>query len=368
MDHADALRLVDAYRAGQITRREAAVAIDVWLQTDAGDAPIGLAMLEAVFGSRSPDPDDSLLALVEAALETPDEPLARRLFGLAVRRPILAAMTVVDPEELPDQVLRPGERILLRTAGGRSSLEAMLAGDVQPIVSWLGRTLLDDDAFTATTWDVPLIDLNDLERLVDALCIATEHLPFGDARAQAAEEWISELAVDSLGDVPSTVIARTVGERLLESSAPVLLWHAATQLALVADGDEETVRRVIRRCLPVSDDEAGHVPAQAAAPLLHELPVLAAAALVDSLRSELQDGAYVALERGFLVVALRDSWSAWRPSAERWVGGSEPRIALAVLRAADRSGRLDGLLEARASAPLAVRSAIDAWLTTRRAA
>ncbi len=366
VDTADALSLVEAYRAGEITRREAAVAIDVWLQTDAGDAPIGLAMLEAVFGSRSPDPEDALLAVVRAALETPDATLARRLFGLAVRRPILAAIAAVDPEELPDRVLRPGERILLRTAGGRRALEAMLRGEVDPIVDWLDRTLLGDDAFSATTWDVPLIDLGGLERLVDALCLATEGLPFGEARAQAAEEWISELAVDSLGDVPSTVIARTVGDRLLGSSAPVLLWHAATQLALVADGDEETVRRVVRRCLPVSGDEAGHVPSLAAAPLLHELPVLAAAALVDSLRRDLSDGSYAALERGFLVVALRDAWSAWRPTALRWVAGPEPRLALAVLRAGERAGHLDELLAARGDAPIAVRSAIDAWLSSRR--
>jgi hypothetical protein len=365
VDTADALRLVEAYRAGEITRREAAVAIDVWLQTDAGDAPVGLAMLEAVFGSRNPDPEDALLAVVRAALETPDDALARRLFGLAVRRPILAAIAAVDAEDVPDQVLRPGERILLRTAGGRLALEAMLRGDVAPMVRWLDRTLLGDDAFSATTWDVPLIDLTGLERLVDALCVATERLPFGEARAQAAEEWISELALDSLGDVPSTVIARTVGDRLLCSSAPVLLWHAATQLALVADGDEDTVRRVVRRCLSVSEDEAGHVPSLAAAPLLHELPVLAAAALVDSLRAELGDASYAALERGFLVAALRDAWSAWRPQSVRWVAGPEPRLALAVLRAGERAGRLEHLLPARSEAPPAVRSAIDAWLSSR---
>ena len=51
---------------------------------------------------------------------------------------------------------------------------------------------------------------------------------------------------------PYTEIVDVVGERLLESDAPALLWHAARQLSLVAGGDRRVAERVVERCLPLA--------------------------------------------------------------------------------------------------------------------
>ena len=110
----------------------------------------------------------------------------------------------------------------------------------------------------------------------------TETLPPGRARARVADEWVSEVTVDSLDDdTPYTEIVRVVGERLLESDAPALLWHAARQLSLVAGGDRRVAERVVERCLPLARLEDGRSPASAAAPFLTVLPAERAASLLE---------------------------------------------------------------------------------------
>ena len=177
--------------------------------------------------------------------------------------------------DVPTVILRPGCRVLLGTEGGRAALEAMLAGRAEPLRDWLERTVIGRDAFAATTLDVPLGNIAGLARLVDRLVLETERLPPGRARARVADEWISEVLVDCLDDEapPYTELVRIVGERLLESDSPALLWHAAKQLSLVAPDDPALAERVLTplpaarapRGRPLARRRGGAVPAGPAA-------------------------------------------------------------------------------------------------------
>ena len=201
--------------------------------------------------------------------------------------------------------------------------------------------MVDTEAFAATTLDVPLGDLAGLADLVDQLVRETETLPPGRARARVADEWVSEVTVDSLDDeTPYTEIVRVVGERLLESDAPALLWHAARQLSLVAGGDRRVAERVVERCLPLARLEDGRSPASAAAPFLTVLPAERAAKLLERIAPRLDDEGWDAVTRVFLAGAFRTRWQDWRPHAMRWAHGSDAglaRAATSALGLADRA-------------------------------
>ena len=186
------------------------------------------------------------------------------VLGISTRLVLLAVL--LEPAEesaTPDAILRPGERVLLGTAGGREALRALLDGRVDVLTSWLERTVLDPEAFLGTTWDVPLLDVGGLAGLVRRLVADTELLPPGAARAMVADEWVAELATDSLPD-DSTFgeVVRAIGEPLLESDAPVLLWHAVQELAIVTE-DDPRAGRARAGALPadVGDAEQGRCPA-----------------------------------------------------------------------------------------------------------
>ena len=170
---------------------------------------------------------------------------------------LLAAL--LEPAEqgtTPDAVLRPGERVLLGTPGGRAALRALLDGDVDPMASWLERTC-SSRCLPRHDVDVPLLDVDSLTRLVRQLVHDTESAP-GPARAMVAGEWVAELATDSLPDESTfPEVVRAIGELLLDSDAPILLWHAVQELALVAEDDPRLAERVLERCLPCADAEHG---------------------------------------------------------------------------------------------------------------
>ena len=218
-----------------------------------------------------------------------------------------------------------------------------MAGDLDPTARWLDGAVVDTEAFAATTLDVPLGDLAGLADLVDQLVRETETLPPGRARARVADEWVSEVTVDSLDDeTPYTEIVRVVGERLLESDAPALLWHAARQLSLVAGGDRRVAERVVERCLPLARLEDGRSPASAAAPFLTVLPAERAARLLERIAPHLDDEGWDAVARVFLAGAFRTRWQDWRPHAMRWANGSDAGLARAATSALGhgRPGRL----------------------------
>jgi hypothetical protein len=204
--------------------------------------------------------------------------------------------------------------------------------------AWLERTVLDADAFHGTTWDVPLLDVEGLARLVRKLVHDTELLPPGPARAMVASEWVTELAIDSLPDQSTfTEVVRAIGELLLESDAPILLWHAVQELAVVLEDDPALAERVLERCLPVGTSEHGRCPAVAAAPLLGELPVGDAAALLERISPDL-DGACWAAVEDYLGRDLAVRWLEWRPHVRRWAGGPDRARAEAMRRAVELAG------------------------------
>ncbi len=235
--------LMQGFLVGQVTRLEVARRADLWMSTvrlEDEDWPEGLldALTELfpLAASEPPDPRSVHAALAALDLEPAH---ASIVLGISTRLVLLAVL--LEPAEesaTPDAILRPGERVLLGTAGGREALRALLDGRVDVLTAWLERTVLDPEAFLGTTWDVPLLDVGGLEGLVRRLVADTELLPPGAARAMVADEWVAELATDSLPD-DSTFgeVVRAIGEPLLESDAPVLLWHAVQELAIVTEDD-----------------------------------------------------------------------------------------------------------------------------------
>jgi hypothetical protein len=330
-----AATLVRAYRDRQVTLVEVAEAVET--QRSEHEDPVGdaLAALFPLGSQRAPDA--AVVQLVLEALELDvDETVSEALLALALRRPVLATVVgrVDAGEEPPLGILRPGCRVMLGTARGREALHALVAGDLTPARRFLERTVLDESAFAATTLDVPLGDLAGLGELVDQLVRETESLPAGLARARIADEWVAEVMTDQLGDdVPYTEIVRVVGERLLESDAPALLWHAAKQLSLVAPGDWRVAERVLERCLPLARLEDGRSPAAAAAPFLTVLSPTRAAEVLERLAPRLGAHAWDAVARVFLAGAFRTRWRDWQPHATRWRGSPDPGLAEAVASA-----------------------------------
>ncbi|CAA9551538.1 MAG: hypothetical protein AVDCRST_MAG79-2741, partial [uncultured Thermoleophilia bacterium] len=329
-------RLLEAYADGHVTRLEVARRVERWARRpDETWLPQRLwDRLEELFpplGQQPPDRD--VVRLLACVLAEAEPELLQPLMDLALRRPLLAAVSRPGAT-VPDDILRPGERVLLGTARGREALGALLDGRVAPVSAWLRRTVLDPDAFVATTWDVPLADTIGLAGLVDRLATATETLPPGPVRAQVAREWISELSAGSLvDDVPFSEVVRCVGLRILTHKAPVLLWHAAQQLALVIDDHPLVAKALIRRCLPVVEVEAGLSPAVAAAPFLRALTVRQAAALLDNLAPDLPAAAWAVVADEFFAPAFRRNWRSWRPHVRRWATADDTARSLAVLTA-----------------------------------
>lgn len=339
----DAARaLLGAYLDGAVTRREVARQIELWARgvEDPGLPGDVCDALEDLFPVRGDvPPDATVVRLLWRAFAVDDPRRFRALVALALRRPLLAAVAAAAATGSPAEILRPGERVLLGTRRGREALEAFVAGDIGPALAWLDRTVLDADAFVATTWDRPVADVEGLGRLIDRLAAATESLPPGAVRAQVAREWISELAADGLeGSVPFTEVARVVGLRLLGSRAPILLWHAAQQLSLVVSGDPMLAKAVLTRCLPVVEVEAGRSPAAAAAPFLAELTPRAATSLLEGLADRLTSAAWEIVASAFLAPAFRRSWPAWRETVRRWAEGDDEARALAALAGVRAAG------------------------------
>ncbi len=315
-----ATALLGAYLAREITLGETTEMVEAVY--GASHDPIALAVRDLFPVGSTRAPDAAIVELVLTTLVGSASDQVPALLALALRRPVLAAIVtrLEGGHDLPLTILRPGCRVMLGTASGRAALQALVEGDIEPAARWLDRTVLDPEAFFATTLDAPLLDLAGLGDLVDRLVQETELLPAGRARARVADEWVSEIMVDSLDDdTPYTEIVRVVGERLLESDAPALLWHAATQLSLVAGGDRRVAERVLERCLPLGRLEDGRSPASAAAPFLAVLPPDRAAALLERLASSIDADGWDAVARTFLAGAFRKSWSDWRPHATRWL-------------------------------------------------
>ncbi len=326
--------LLEGYLARRFTLADATAAAQ---EMGPSSDPLVRAMrhLFPVDSRRAPDP--SVVELALQALNRDDDLwTGDALLALALRRPVLA--TVIGraerDEPVPLDILRPGCRVMLGTNGGRRALRSLVDGDLAPAARWLDTTVLDDDAFSATTLDVPVSDLAELGVLVDRLVRETESLPPGRARASVADEWVYEVMVDTLDDdTPFTEIVRVVGERLLESDAPALLWHAAKQLSLVAGGDRRVAERVLERCLPLARLEDGRSPAAAAAPFLTVLPPDHAAAVIERLAPRLDEDGWDAIARAFLARAFRTRWHDWSEYAARWQACDDPGLARAATSA-----------------------------------
>ncbi len=337
--------LVEAWLARDITTLETGRRIHRHDREALGDSTPpqeALRRLFPPFPAKDPDPS-AVRLLLEAALL--DGEASAAITALADRRDLLEAVLAVD-DDVIDVILRPGERVLLGTVGGRTALSRLLDGATQPFVDWLGRTVLDEDAFVSTTSDVPLHDLGSLRELISRLATATEALPPGPTRAMVADEWVAEMTVAALDDdVPFADVARTIGETLLEHTAPILLWHAAHELALVTEDDPALRARVLERCLAVGDAEAGRCPAEAAAALLGELSATGAIDVLDRLSPRLDTTAWRAIGIAFLRRAIATQWHDWREDVRRWSQEDNPRRALAAF---------DALLHAPAPEPGAI--------------
>jgi hypothetical protein len=227
---------------------------------------------------------------------------------------------------------------MVGTQGGTRALVALLNDDPAPFAAWLAKTVIDPEAFSATTGDIPILDLDSLRRLITDLANATEALAPGNARVMVADEWVAETTVAALSDdVTFAEVARTIGEALLGREAPILLWHAAHELALVAEDDPDLRDAVLHRCLPQSEAEGGRCPAEAAAPLLRELGTRGAIRFLEAAQPELDGDAWRAIGTAFLRRELATQWHDWRDEIERWAGADDAGRALAAFDALLRS-------------------------------
>ncbi len=332
--------LLAAWLAGDVTTLEARRRVERQLRAthpdDLHPAERALARLFEPGEGGEPDRIAALLLLDALALE---DDAGEAIAALALRRELLAAFVELEPgADVAEVILRPGERVLLGTPSGRDALRALVAGDADPAAAWLGRTVLDADAFRGTTGDVPLHDLDDLRELAARLAAATDALPPGAARAMVADEWVAEATVAALADdVPFAEVARVLGEALLDRSAPILRWHAAHALALVAEDDPELRAAVLERCLTGGGCEAGRRPSEAAAPLLGELGPRAAIRALDELAPRIEADDWPAIARRLLRGELADRWIDWRDAVRRWASEDDPARAVAVLDALVRS-------------------------------
>lgn len=327
--------LIEAWLAGDVTTLETGRRIDrQHRQLDETPSPARDALMRLFPPYPGNEPDRAVVHLLVCALRTPGF-AGDVVTAVASRRALLEAVVTLQPgDTVVDIILRPGERIMLGTTGGRQALTELLAGDPQALVDWLDRTVLDPDAFASTTSDVPLHDLKNLRDLIGRLSHATEALPPGCARVMVADEWVAETTVAALGDdVPFADVARAIGETLLKQAAPILLWHAAHELALVAEDDPELRDAVLRRCLVMADCEAGRCPAEAAAPLLAELGTRGAIRTLDALAPDLTSGSWRAINKRYLRRELADHWHDWRDDIQHWAAGGDPNRALAAFDA-----------------------------------
>lgn len=278
-----------------------------------------LAALELVY--RAPRRQETrrvIASILDAEL---DEPLRLTLLRVAAQRDLLAAVAGVPQLELPWSVVSPGVRVLLSTEGGRRAITALIAGDLGPLRHWLEREVVDPELFCGITVDVPLGDLEALAVLTDRLATDTGQLPRA-VQDPIADAWVHELVVDQLDDaVAYPDVVRVVGERLLSHDLPILLWHAADQLSLVAD-DPDLAERVLTRCLPAQASCDGRLPARAAVPFLRVLSCERAAAILEGCEGRLEPPAWEAVAEVFLAEALRRDGEHWRTRLDAWAGSA----------------------------------------------
>ena len=358
--------LLEAWIDGDVTALEAGRRIDRQRrELEALDNAAISALIRLLPPYPADAPDPAVVELLLHALRMDDE-AGDALALIAGRRALLEAVVTLGPgDEVLSAILRPGERVMVGTQGGTKALVALLNDDPEPFAAWLARTVIDPEAFSATTSDIPILDLDSLRRLITELADATEALAPGSARVMVADEWVAETTVAGLSDdVTFADVARTIGEALLGRDAPILLWHAALELALVAEDDPDLRDAVLRRCLPRSESEGGRCPAEAAAPLLRELSTRSAIRFLDSAQTELDGDAWRAIGNAYLRRELATHWHDWRDEVERWAAADDAGRALAAFDALLRSpapepGAIEWFTE---SSSTAVRTACRARL------
>ena len=358
--------LLEAWLAGDVTTLEAGRRIDRQrreLEDLDSTAARALIRLFPPYPADAPEP--AVVELLLHALRL-DPETGDALAAIAGRRSLLEAVVTLAPgDSVLDAILRPGERVMLGTRGGTAALIAILNDDPEPFALWLGRTVIDPDAFSATTGDIPILDLDSLRRLIGQLAEATETLAPGAARVMVADEWVAETTVAALSDdVTFAEVARAIGEELLDRDAPILLWHAAHELALVAEDDPDLRAAVLHRCLPRSESEGARCPAEAAAPLLRELGTRGAIRFLANAQSDLDGDAWRAIGTAYLRRELATQWHEWRDEVERWAAADDAGRALAAFDALLRSPAPEpGAIEWFTESPVpAVRAACRARL------
>lgn len=327
--------LAEAWLDGDVTTLEVGRRLDRQRrELELLESPAADALVRLFPPYPADEPDQATVYLLLLALAMDDE-AGDALTHIALRRALLEAVVTLEADEaVREAILRPGERVLLGTQGGTRALEALLNDDPRPFAEWLGRNRLDPEAFSTATVDVPILDLDSLCAVVERLADATERLAPGVARVMVADEWVAETTVAALtDDVSFGEVARAIGETLLRREAPILRWHAAMELAVVAEDDPDLRDAVLRRCLPQSESEGGRCPAEAAAPLLRELGTIGAIRFLDALAPDLDGDAWRAIGTAYLRRELADRWHDWRDTVERWAAEDDAGRALAVLDA-----------------------------------
>ena len=132
-----------------------------------------------------------------------------------------------------------------------------------------------------------------------------------DGRVKAITALEPQIAALS-DDVTFAEVARAIGEELLDRDAPILLWHAAHELALVDEDDPDLRAAVLHRCLPHSESEGARCPAEAAAPLLRELGTRGAIRFLADAQPDLDGDAWRAIGTAYLRRELATQWHEWR--------------------------------------------------------
>jgi hypothetical protein len=144
--------LLEAWLAGDVTAREAGRRIDRQRrELEDLDSAAARALIRLFPPYPADTPDPAVVELLLHALRLDDE-TGDALAELAGRRALLEAVVTLDPgHAVLDAILRPGERVMLGTPGGRAALIAILNDDPTLFATWLGRTVLDPEAFNATS-------------------------------------------------------------------------------------------------------------------------------------------------------------------------------------------------------------------------
>ena len=338
--------LMQGFLVGQVTRLEVARRADLWMSTvrlEDEDWPEGLldALTELfpLAASEPPDPRSVHAALAALDLEPAH---ASIVLGISTRLVLLAVL--LEPAEesaTPDAILRPGERVLLGTAGGREALRALLDGRVDVLTSWLERTVLDPEAFLGTTWDVPLLDVGGLAGLVRRLVrrhgAAAARRGARDGGRRVGRGARHRLAARTTP--PSARSCARSASRCWRATRRCCCGTPCRSSPSSPRTTPQLAERVLERCLPMSAARAGPLPGRPPPRRCSATsPWTTPPTCWTACRRSSDADAWDAVAREYLGRELAVHWLDWRPHVQRWATAPDRTRSAAVRRAVELAG------------------------------